>query len=112
MHAVSSTSSGWSYQYDANGTQVSRTLSVTETYTLSYDHENQVTAISGNGESNRYVYDGAGNRVLAEVGGIRTIYIGDYFEVELGIAVTAPITLPALRDRPEDIFRCRYESAA
>ncbi len=49
------------------------------TYTLSYDAENRLTAVSGAATA-AFVYDGDGNRVKATVGRATTTYIGDTFE--------------------------------
>jgi RHS repeat-associated protein len=49
------------------------------TYTLSYDAENRLTAVSG-GATATFVYDGDGNRVKGTVGTSTTYYVGDYFE--------------------------------
>lgn len=77
-HAVSSTSSGWTYQYDANGNMTSRgngTLS----FTLTYDGENRLTNVSGSAGAT-FVYDGDGQRVKGTAAGVTTYYIGNYFE--------------------------------
>jgi RHS repeat-associated protein len=56
-----------------------RTLSGS-VYTLTYDSENHLTAVSWPGVSASFVYDGDGNRVKGTIGGVTTIYIGNYFE--------------------------------
>ena len=50
------------------------------TYTLTYDAENRMTAVSGGGLSASFVYDGDGNRVKGTVAGVTIVYIGNYFE--------------------------------
>jgi len=64
------------YGYDANGNMTSR---FDGTSTLTYDHENRLTAVSG-AASASFVYDGDGNRVKSTMGGVTTYYIGNYFE--------------------------------
>ncbi len=81
-HAVASLSTGGtpvnSYGYDPNGNQTTRTLNGSVS-TLTYDHENRLTAVSG-AASASFVYDGDGNRVKSVMGGVTTYYIGNYFE--------------------------------
>ena len=55
--------------------------------TLAYDAENRVTGITGSGISASYVYDGDGQRVKATVGGVTTVYIGNYYERDNGTTV-------------------------
>ena len=66
-HAVASYA-GNSYAYDCNGNMTTRTIGAT-TYTLTYDAENRMTAVSGGGLSASFVYDGDGNRVKGTVAG-------------------------------------------
>jgi YD repeat-containing protein len=75
---VASTGNGWSFGYDANGNQTSR--NVGGEYSLTYDAENHLTAVSWQGGSASFAYDGDGNRVKGTVGNVTTIYIGNYFE--------------------------------
>ncbi len=56
---------------------VKRTL-VSSVYSLAYDAENRLTAVSGSASAT-FDYDGDGNRVKGTVGGT-TVYIGNYFE--------------------------------
>ncbi len=78
-HAVASTENGWSFSYDANGNMTTRTVGG-PMYTLTYDAENRLTAVSGTGLSASFVYDGDGNRVKGTVNGATTVYIGNTFE--------------------------------
>jgi RHS repeat-associated protein len=81
-HAVTSTSNGNSYSYDANGNMTRRTVGRV-TYTLTYDAENRLVGITQGGNFLAlYTYDGDGNRVKAWVisGNLTTAYIGNYFE--------------------------------
>ena len=55
--------------------------------TLAYDAENHVTSITGSGVNATYVYDGDGKRVKATVGGVTTVYIGNYYERDNGTTV-------------------------
>ncbi|MEI2689198.1 MAG: RHS repeat-associated core domain-containing protein [Anaerolineae bacterium] len=63
--------------------RVNGTLDVT----LAYDVENHVTSITGSGISASYIYDGDGKRVKATVGGVTTVYIGNYYERDNGTTV-------------------------
>ena len=79
-HAVTGTSNGNSYGYDANGNQITRTVSG-QTYTLLYDAENRLVQIKkGSNVQATYTYNGDGNRVKAEVGSTAITYIGNYLE--------------------------------
>ena len=78
VHAVTGTSDGRSYGYDANGNQTTRTVGG-QTYTLSYDAENRLVGVSGT-VSATFVYDGDGNRVKSIIGTTNTVYIDGYFE--------------------------------
>jgi RHS repeat-associated protein len=93
-HAVTGLNGQQLYAYDANGNMTSRTVNGV-TYTLSYDGENHLTALSGGGLSARYGYDGDGKRVLAVIGSTRTVYIGDYFEAEIGAGISS-VSAPTL----------------
>ncbi len=54
---------------------------------LACDAENRVTSITGSGVNATYVYDGDGKRVKATVGGVTTVYIGNYYERDNGTTV-------------------------
>jgi YD repeat-containing protein len=85
-HAVSSTSDGNSYAYDANGNQVTRSISGVGTYTLTYNAENQMTAVSGpNGLNATFIYDGDGRRVKSVIGSTTTWFVGNMYEVTDGV---------------------------
>jgi YD repeat-containing protein len=77
-HAVSSTSAGSTFSYDANGSMTQRVI-VGQTYNLTYDAENRLTGVSG-AVTATFVYDGDGNRVKGTIGGVTTAYVGDYYE--------------------------------
>jgi len=79
-HAVATTSTGRSYQYDANGNMTQR-VTGGSTYDLSYDVENRLTEVKKDGAVlATFVYDGDGQRVKGTVGFTTTVYLGDYFE--------------------------------
>jgi YD repeat-containing protein len=81
-HAVTGTSNGNTYGYDANGNMTTRTVGGV-TYGLTYDAENRLVRITqGEDVLALYTYDGDGNRVKAWVisGALTTAYIGNYFE--------------------------------
>jgi RHS repeat-associated protein len=81
-HAVTSTSNGNSYGYDANGNQTTRTVGGI-TYTLIYDAESRLVQIKrGTDVQATYYYDGDGNRIRTEVGSTFTTYIGSHLEWE------------------------------
>lgn len=89
FHAVT-LANGNSYSYDSNGNQIQRVVGGV-TYTLTYDAEGRLIAISGTGLSAEYSYDGDGNRVKSEITTSSetaiTGYVGDYFEVSLGTPI-------------------------
>jgi RHS repeat-associated protein len=70
-HAPTSVGS-LSYLYDQNGNTV-----ISAGRAIVYDAENQVVAI----DDTRIGYDGDGNRLWRQAGGVRTYYLGDDFEV-------------------------------
>jgi len=71
-----------SYAYDANGNMTTR-----GTQTLTWDVENRPVAISGGAS---FVYDGDGNRVEQTENGQTTLYINQYYEINIttGVATT------------------------
>jgi YD repeat-containing protein len=71
-------SNGDSFDYDANGNQVTRNVGG-NSYTLSYDAENRLVSVSGAAAA-AFVYDGDGNRVKRTISGTTTAYLGNYFE--------------------------------
>ncbi len=77
-HAVTGAGTN-TFCYDQNGNMVKRVIAGV-TYTLGYDAENRLTAVSGNAVTASFVYDGDGKRVKATVDGATTTYIGDYLE--------------------------------
>ena len=81
-HAVKELDSVEKYLYDANGSMTSRNVDGT-TYAMGYDPENRLISISGGSLTARYVFDGDGKRVLAVVGDTRTLYVNEYFEVQM-----------------------------
>jgi RHS repeat-associated protein len=89
IHAVMSAGDGSSYTYDANGNAITRNSvpfgRITRSYTLGYDAENRLVDVS-NGAVANFIYDGDGNRVLGTVDGVSTVYIGNYYEAQLGQA--------------------------
>jgi RHS repeat-associated protein len=108
-HAVTTTTDGRSFEYDANGSM--KTRNVPEgSYTLEYDAESRLTRISiiGGTITARYVYDGDGNRAISIVGTIpiRTVYIGDNFEAEISPSDISPIN--TLKDNTLKTNYCDY----
>jgi YD repeat-containing protein len=79
-HAVTSTSDGKAFDYDANGNMTDR-----DGQTLTWDAENRLTEVVSGTTTVRFSYDGQGRRVKKEVvSGTTTettIYIGPHFEV-------------------------------
>jgi hypothetical protein len=76
-HAVTSVGS-MTYSYDANGNMITR-----GEQTLTWDAENRLIAVSGNGTTAFFIYDGDGNRVKKIENGETTIYINRYYEKNL-----------------------------
>jgi len=48
------------------------------TYTLTYDRENRLTGVTGPSTTATFNCDASGNRVLATVNGVTTVYIGGF----------------------------------
>ena len=96
-HAVISTTSGYSYTYDANGNMLTRIeLSGTQryTYTQQWDVDNRLIAVTNTVTLSvtRFYYDGDGQRVkkVESKGGttITTAYVGAHFEKNVTAGVT------------------------
>ncbi|MFN8493908.1 MAG: hypothetical protein U0350_40290 [Caldilineaceae bacterium] len=54
------------------------------TYTLTYDYENHLTAVSGGSISASFIYDADGNRVKGTVNGTTTVYLAGLYEYQSG----------------------------
>jgi len=85
-HAVTSLSTGWTYQYDANGNVTQRVEGGT-TYVQEFDAENRLQRVTVGGQVSEFSYDGDGNRVRKVAGGQTTVYVGNYYEKQ-GTTVT------------------------
>ncbi len=83
FHAVTSTSNGASYQYDANGNMTSD-----GSRTITYDYANRPVSFTAGGVNVLYGYEGAGHRVKKQVtssaGTRTTVYAGPSFECTAG----------------------------
>ena len=88
-HAVTATTNGGSFGYDANGNMVTRVLSPT-TYTLVYDAENRLIQYKqGTTVLASYTYDGDGTLVQKVAGGATTYYAGAHYEKTVWSALSA-----------------------
>jgi len=63
---------GTSFAYDANGNMTTKGVA-----TFAYDYENRLTQTVVGGVTNRYQYDGLGNRLVATRGGVASRYVLD-----------------------------------
>jgi RHS repeat-associated protein len=80
---VTSYNGGQRYYYDSNGNVVNRRWVYGNQQTLSWDHENHLSNVSGlNGYYENYLYDANGQRVKKSngIGGV-TFYPNAYYEV-------------------------------
>ena len=68
-HAAISLGTANTYCYDPNGNRVKRKIG-TPTYSLTYNAENKLTAVSGGTTPASFAYDGDGNRVQGTVNGV------------------------------------------
>jgi RHS repeat-associated protein len=90
----------YSYCYDYNGNMVRRTPHAGgATRDLVYDAENRLTHVASNLNNSvtilaRFVYDGDGNRVKKIEGGITTVYVGDYYELDAQTSSSDPCECP------------------
>lgn len=57
------------------------------TYTQTWDEENRLKTVTVNGQTITFVYDGDSQRVKKVQGGQTTVYIGNYYEKNLGTGV-------------------------
>ena len=69
VHAVTY-AGGQSDTYDANGNQVTSAAGTWYEYTRSWDAQNRLIGIGGDGASAAFVYDGDSNRVKATIDGV------------------------------------------
>lgn len=75
---------GTALGYDANGNVVTRTVGGAE-WRYVYDAENRLKEVWRGSERVAFFrYDGEGNRVVREVGGIRTVVVDEGYEVRNG----------------------------
>ena len=85
-HAVTHVGGAQKYWYDAAGNVTRRVrFDSGQDITLSYDHENRLTGISG-GATASYVYDGDGKLVKKTIAGTTTALVGNYYELTGGTA--------------------------
>ena len=80
-HAVTTTSNGNTYTYDADGNMTQR-VEGSVTYTQVFDVENRLVSVTTNGQTTQFVYNGDGNMVKKiNPDGSKTITIGSVYEV-------------------------------
>ena len=80
-HAVTSTSNGGNFSYDANGNMTSRRLqSGGTTYSQQWDYENRLKQVTYPGHTTAFTYDGNGALVKRVVDGVTTVYVGSHYE--------------------------------
>jgi YD repeat-containing protein len=80
-HAVTGTSNGGAFSYNANGNMTSRRDKTGDpTYTQTWDYDNRLISVTGNGQTTTYTYDGNGALLKKVVGSTTTIYVGNYYE--------------------------------
>ncbi len=53
-------------------------------YTLTYDYENRLTAVSGGSISASFVYDASGSRVKGTINSVTTVYVAGLYEYQNG----------------------------
>ena len=82
-HAVTSAGS-LSFGYDPNGNMITRTLGIVM-YAQGWDAENKLIAVSSSdgAQPTTWTYDADGMRVKRTIGGKTTIYVGNYYELEI-----------------------------
>ena len=81
-HAVTSTTTGWSYAYDANGNMTHRAQQEADYYDFVYDAANRLSQAKKNGSLvAKFTYDGDGKRVKSE---------GAYKNLAAGVVATSP----------------------
>src|SRR3989304_7825238 len=74
-HAVTATSNGKTYIYDANGNMTGDTQR-----TIAYNYDNMPKSITYAGVTTTLVYDGQGSRIKKTAGATTTVYIGSLYE--------------------------------
>jgi RHS repeat-associated protein len=88
-HAVTATSNGKNFSYDANGNMTNHAGDV-----LTYNGENHLTQASVGGVLTTYGYDGDAQQVLVKNGSETKIYIGRHFEVRISPSIQPPTISP------------------
>jgi len=78
-HAVTATSDGINYTYDANGN-----MTWDGTRTITYDYDNMPSSINTYSATTSFVYDGGGARVKKTTASGTTAYIGKLYECKAG----------------------------
>lgn len=74
------TAGGWTFGYDLNGNQTTRTTGVTPDRTITYDADNRPMLVAANGTAVSYLYGPDGARLKKVVGANTTLYLGDNIE--------------------------------
>ncbi|MCR4308079.1 MAG: hypothetical protein NUV80_05980 [Candidatus Berkelbacteria bacterium] len=74
-HAVTATSNGKTYTYDANGNMTADTNRA-----ITYNYDNKPSSITKGGQTAIFYYDGSGSRIKKLTGSSTTIYIGKLYE--------------------------------
>jgi YD repeat-containing protein len=117
-HAVSATSDGTTYAYDANGNLTTKVLTGGQVVTYTYDAENRLTQVVSDAGSSllttSFVYDGDGGQVEGSTSdGQKTTYIGDYFEQQMEDGIDLSWTFDGSAENwllVCDLLRCEPES--
>ena len=78
-HAVTHTSDGKAYTYDANGNMLTDGTRV-----ITYNYDNMPQSITASGVTTTFVYDGSGMRVKKIRPSATTVYIGKLYECVAG----------------------------
>ena len=87
-HAVTYLSNGNTYQYDANGNQITRIIGA-DTFLLSYDAENRLVEVKKNNVVvASFTFDADGKRVKSVMGSDTILFVGAHYEIKNGSEIT------------------------
>jgi hypothetical protein len=88
-HAVT-TAGTWTFAYDLNGNQLSRTVATVADRTIGYYNDNRPTTVTTGGATVTYLYGPDGERLKKTTASGTTLYIGDSEKDPAGAWTTYP----------------------
>jgi len=100
-HAITSTSDGKTFAYDANGSRISQTAPAGTT-TSTFDAESRLKQVTNPSGTTSFVYDGDGGRVKQTTSAGTTRYLGEAYEIAPSLTTTKYVFAGGLRLAAKD----------